>query len=622
MEREALAAGSVAADARRILSVAQAFRHDSLTRQPQRENGQLPIAEYAAIGDGRTVALVGTDGAVDWLCLPDLDSPSVFGRLLDPERGGSFELSPTEPYEASRRYDGETNVLETTFETASGAVRVTDALTLPRPGLAPSRELVRRVRGLSGAVPLRWRVQARYGYGLGEARLGRRSGRFVVTAGENAISVSAWDAGEPRIDDDAIGADFQLEAGAQATLVLGFDRQEPLVLPGRAEAEERLDATRRFWERWVGERTYHGPWRDEVFRSALVLKLLMHSPTGAIAAAPTTSLPEVLGGDANWDYRYCWIRDSAFTLDTMIELGCDEEAHAFLWWIMHASQLTHPELQVLYGLKGETKVEERELPLAGYGGAKPVRIGNAASEQLQLDVYGDLFETAWLYVGGGHDLDSDLSGRLAESADHVCDIWRKRDAGIWEVRGETQQYTHSKILCWVALDRACKLADEGYLSADKARRWRREADKITEFVQERCWSDEKRSYVRQIGSDELDAGILLAPPTGFGNGDGRMRATVDAVRRELTDGPLVYRYEGEYGAFLACSFWLVSALATTGRTDEACELMEELLPLANDVGLYSEEMDPNTHEFLGNFPQGLTHLALIGAALAVERETA
>jgi len=593
-----------------------------LTLQPKRENGQLPIAAYAAIGDGRTVALVGTDGAVDWLCLPDLDSPSVFGKLLDPNRGGSFELAPAEPCEASRRYDGETNVLETTFETASGVVRVTDALTLPRPGLAPGRELVRRVRGLSGAVPLRWSVRPGYAYGLGKMRLGRRSGRPVATAGEDAISVSTWDAGEPRLEGGAIEADFRLQAGGHATLVLGFDRQEPLVLPSRNEAEGRLDATRRFWERWVGERSYSGPWRDEVLRSALVLKLLMHSPTGAIAAAPTTSLPEVPGGDANWDYRYCWVRDSAFTLDAMVELGCDEEAHAFLWWLMHASQLTHPELRVLYGLKGETNVEERELPLAGYRGAQPVRVGNEAAEQLQLDVYGDLFETAWLYVKGGHELDPDTCGRLAETADLVCEIWRKRDAGIWEVRGETQQYTHSKILCWVALDRACKLAEEGYLSADKAGRWRREANAMTQFVQERCWSDEKQSYVRRIGSQELDASILLAPPTGFGNGDGRMRSTVDAVRRELAAGPLVFRYDGEDGAFLACSFWLVSALATTGRSDEASELMEELLPLANDVGLYSEEIDPESGDLWGNFPQGLTHLALIGAALAIERENA
>jgi GH15 family glucan-1,4-alpha-glucosidase len=598
------------------------------SRRPVRRDGYLPIQDYAAIGDGRTVALVGLDGAVDWLCLPYLDSPSAFGALLDAERGGSFTLEPAEPYEASRRYAGETNVLETAFETGSGTVRVTDALTRPHPGLSPSRELVRRVEGLSGRVALRWRAEPRFDYGRAKTGLGTRSGVPIATWGNDALSVSTWNAGEPGIDEGSIGAEFELEQGSRALIVLGADQQEPLVFPARDEVETRLDATEAFWKRWVNERTYDGPWRGEVIRSALALKLLIHSPSGAIAAAATTSLPETPGGERNWDYRYCWIRDASFVLDTVLELNCDAESHAFLWWILHASQLTHPKLQVLYTLDGSMHAPERDLPLAGYGGARPVRVGNEAAEQLQLDVYGDLFEAAWLYVREGrNDLDRDTGKRLAEIADLVSEIWREKDAGIWEVRSDREHFTHSKILCWVALDRACLLAGEGQVPAEGTERWRHAADEIRRFVEERCWSEQKQSYVRYVGSEELDAGLLLAPAVGFGreDGNGRLRSTVDAIRRELAEEPFVYRYksadalEGEEGAFLACSFWLVGALATTGRIDEASALMEELVPLANDVGLYSEEIDQKTGDFLGNFPQGLTHLALIGAAVAIPR---
>jgi GH15 family glucan-1,4-alpha-glucosidase len=589
--------------------------------------GYLPIGGYAAVGDGRTVALVGIDGSIDWLCVPNLDSASVFGRLLDAGRGGAFELAPVVPYEATRTYVGETNVLETIFETGEGVVRVTDAMTFPRQGLAPGRELVRRIEGLAGTVPLRWRVAPRFGYGLAETRLDVRDGRGIATAGADAISVSAWGAGDPHLAHDTMEAGFELQQGTRALLVLGVDHQEPLVFPDRDGAEARLELTQSFWERWSSDRTYDGPWRDEVIRSALALKLLVFAPSGAVAAASTTSLPETPGGARNWDYRYSWIRDASFVLDTLAELGCDAETHAFLWWMLHASQRTHPRLQVLYALDGGPESAEKELPLMGYEGARPVRIGNGAAEQRQLDVYGDLFEAVWRYVQEGHELDRETGRRLAKTADLVTEIWRGTDSGIWEVRGDEEQFTQSKVMCWVALDRSCRLAAEGRLPDDHAGRWRREAAEIRRFVQERCWSDEKQSYTRSAESEELDASILLAPALGFGDAsDARLCATIDAVRRELAEGPLVWRYrtddslEGEEGAFLACSFWMVNALAAMSRRDEAGELMEELLPLANDLGLYSEEISADGKTLLGNFPQALTHLALIGAALAVERE--
>jgi GH15 family glucan-1,4-alpha-glucosidase len=592
-------------------------------RAPLRRDGYLPIRDYAAIGDGRTVALVGLDGSIDWLCLPNVDSESVFGALVDSERGGSFELAPDEPYEASRRYVEDSNVLETTFTSAGGAVRVTDALTLPRDGLAPGRELVRRIECLAGHVPVRWEVRPRFGYGLAETQISVRDGIPVATSGADALSLRSWGLGA-----DGFTGRAELEDGARALLVLGADHQEPLVFPSRDEAERRLDATTEFWQRWAGERTYDGPWRDEVLRSALALKLLVYAPSGAYVAAPTTSLPETPGGGRNWDYRYCWVRDSAFAVDALLELGCKEEAHAYLWWLLHASQLTHPKLQVLYTLDGGKEADERDLPLAGYAGARPVRVGNGAAGQLQLDVYGDLFEMVWLYVcHAGNELDRDTGKRLAKTADLVADSWREKDSGIWEVRGQPLQYTQSKAMCWVALDRACRLAERGQLPGGAAERWRAEAVNIRRFVEERCWSEEKQSYVQAEGSSDLDASILIPVPLGFGDPE-RMRTTVDAVRRELADGPLVWRYrsddslEGNEGAFLACSFWLARALAVTERIDEASELMEELLPLANDVGLYSEEMDGESRAFLGNFPQALTHLALIEAAMAVAQGNA
>ena len=353
-----------------------------------RRDSQAPIRNYGAIGDGRTVALIATDGAIDWLCLPNLDSPSVFGTLLDHRRGGSFSLAPAIAFQAERRYLPDTNVLETTYITERGRVRVTDAMTLPRTGLAPQRELLRRVDGVGGQVPMAWRVEPRFGYAAGQTRIGVRAGVPVASAGADALAVRAWDAGTAAHDAQGIGGGFVTSTGSRALLALSAAHGEPLVFPGRDEAEARLDSTIEFWRSWAGHRSYDGPWRDAVVRSALTLKLLVYAPSGAIAAAATTSLPEQLGGARNWDYRYSWPRDSAFTLDAFLGLGCSPEAEAYFSWLLHASQLTHPRLRVLYRLDGRARAPERELALAGYRDSRPVRVGNAAAPQLQLDVYG------------------------------------------------------------------------------------------------------------------------------------------------------------------------------------------------------------------------------------------
>src|SRR3989442_674451 len=333
-----------------------------------------PIRDYAIIGDGRTVALVARDGAIDWLCLPNMDSPSVFAALLDAERGGSFELRPAAPFHARRRYLPDTNVLETTFSTDEGVVRVTDAMTLPGRGLGPFRELVRRVEGLAGRVPMRWSAAPRFGYGQRRTRIEWRGTVPVATSAGDAVAVCGWDAGAPRVEADPVRGGFDAIAGRSACLVLSSAHGEPLVLCGRDDVERRLDVTVEFWRRWSSELAYDGPWRDAVVRSALALKLLVFAPSGAIVAAPTTSLPERIGGDRNWDYRFCWIRDSSFTLEALLQLGCHTEARSFFWWFMHASRLTHPRVQVFYRLHGGRYAAERSLSPARYQQSRPLRV--------------------------------------------------------------------------------------------------------------------------------------------------------------------------------------------------------------------------------------------------------
>jgi GH15 family glucan-1,4-alpha-glucosidase len=594
-----------------------------------RPRSYVPIADYAAIGDGRTVALVARDGSVDWLCLPGLDSPSVFAAVLDADRGGRFELQPEEPARVERRYRPDTNVLETTFTTGQGAVRVTDALGLPNPDLGPARELIRRVEGIAGLVPMRWSLTPAFAYGAARPRLERRGRIPVATSGADALALCSWDAGEAQIDRSAISGRFEAQESKSSLIALCAAHQEPLVFPRREDVEARLEATAAYWHGWSADRAYDGPWRDAVIRSALALKLLFHAPSGAIAAAASASLPEEIGGERNWDYRFCWVRDAAFTLEALLHLGCPSEAEAFFWWLLHASQLTHPHLQVLYRLDGGERAPERTLDLNGYRGSRPVRVGNAAAAQTQLDIYGNLLQTAFVYAEAGGRLDGETGRRLAATADLVCRLWRERDSGIWEVRSAPDHFTHSKMMCWIALDRAVRLSEAGKLRGRHAPAWRREREAIGEFIETRCWSERLGSYTRQADGDELDASLLLGVILGYESSvPGRLTATVDALRIGLGSGPLLSRYTGDdglrggEGAFLCCSFWLADALARTDRSGEAAELMEQLITRANDVGLHAEEVDPGTNELLGNTPQGLVHLALINAAVSIWKASA
>jgi len=505
-------------------------------------------------------------------------------------------------------------------------VRVTDAMTVSDHGLEPMRELARSIEGVSGRVPMRWRFAPRFDYASRAPRCGWRNGVPVATRGAEAVAIANWDAGQPVWADAAVGSRFEIAAGQRALLALTEAHAEPLILPARHAVERRLADTIRFWESWTASCKYGGQWSNEVLRSALVLKLLIFAPSGASVAAPTTSLPEEIGGERNWDYRYCWIRDSNFAIEALLELGQYEEAKGLFWWFLQATAQTEPELSALYRLDGGIDLPERRLPLGGYKGSRPVRVGNGAVDQRQLDIYGHLFETAWLYSEGQRALDDDMGEVLGRIADHVCGIWHLPDSGIWEVRNGEFHFTHSKVMCWVALDRAVRLAERGELPSSHALRWKREAAAIEAFVEQKCWSDELQSYTRSAGDTRVDASLLMLPLIQYGDPIGpRINGTINAVSRELQKGDFVYRYlaedglAGGEGCFVNCSFWLVSALAHADRIEEASALMDRLTARANDLGLYSEEIDPHTGEFLGNFPQALVHLALIDAAIAIDR---
>jgi GH15 family glucan-1,4-alpha-glucosidase len=571
---------------------------------------------------------VSLDGTVVWLPVPYVDSQTIFASLLDARRGGRCTLAPLEPFEVRRRYVPKTNVLETTFATDAGVVRVTDALTLPiGNGLVPFRELARRVEGISGVVRLRWSVEPRFGYGGDVGMIDHRSGIPVATGGDQAVAVCSWDAGSPQLSAGLIEASFETTEGSSALIALSMAHQEPLVFPPRSDVERRLGGTIASWRRWADAREASGPWRDQILRSALALKLLVQAKSGSVAAAPTTSLPEEIGGERNWDYRFSWLRDSAFVMGAMLALRCGDEAEAFFWWLMHASQITHPRMQVLYRMDGGADAPERTLPLDGYEGSRPVRVGNGAAKQAQLDIYGDVMQTAWLYAEAGYPIDREFGDRLAAIADLVCGLWSRPDSGIWEIRGPVRHHTQSKMMCWVALDRADRLAIAGRIPSRNIERWRSEAGSIASFIEARCWSSSKQSYTQAADTDDLDASVLLGAKFGYGDPIGpRFSGTIDALRRELSRGPFLYRYvsdddlRGEEGTFLCCSFWLAEVLGMAGRRREAIDLLNDLIGFENDVGLYAEEIDPSTSAFLGNFPQALTHLALISAATSLTVE--
>ncbi len=592
------------------------------------------IGDYALIGDCRSAALVSRGGSIDWLCWPRFDSPSVFGRLLDP-KAGHWRLCPAGNFRSERSYLPGTNVLETRFFTGTGSLLLTDLMPVAseveqRRLLEPDQEVLRVAVCERGEVDLECELVARPDYGLRAARV-RDAGKLGIRieTGRAAVMWLRSDAPLAPFDGGARGR-VRLRAGERATFRLVYADDCPAVLPEVGEAGPLVvERTAQTWRRWSGRMRYAGPRRDAVLRSALVLKLLSYSPSGAIVAAPTTSLPERPGGDLNWDYRYCWLRDASLTAEALFGLGFHAEAQAWTSWLLNSTRLTWPKLRPLYDVFGNRPPRERVMPeLAGFGGARPVRLGNFASEQTQLDVYGEVVEAATQFIARGGRMSRDSRKMLCSIGEYVIEHWEDADAGLWERRTRDRLNTHSKVLCWVALDRLANLQREGRLCEGRGERFERERDRIADAVRRRSWNERMGAYVDELDGTELDASVLAMSWLGFESAtSGRMRATYEALRRQLGSGPLLYRYRdgdspGE-GAFGVCGFWAVRYLATGGGTyKEALDAFERILHYGNDVGLFAEETEPSTGEALGNFPQGFTHIGLINAALALEARAA
>ena len=586
-----------------------------------RDGAFLPLDQYAALGDGRSVALVGSDGSIDWWCVPNLDSTPLFDRLLAGDDGGRLSIALVESFSVERRYLPDSNVLEQVFSTASGRVRLTGSLNSGTSGRLPWSELAHRVEGVSGAVEMR--VEFRAGRRLDQASPWREPTNHgdVLHVDGLVVAFRATDDVERVVEeDDSLVCRLLAREGSRATLALLVSADEPLILPSLDSIDARIDRSDRAWREWACNLRYNGPYAGPVRRSALALKLLLFSPTGATAAAATNALPERVGGDKNYDYRFAWVRDVAYTTKAFLRVGAIEEAKAAFSWLVATIGRHGGHIRVMYRLDGALAPEERELDLPGYRDSRPVREGNRARDQLQLGVFGDVLETAALFVREGHVLDLVTRRLLANLADRCADLWHARDAGIWELE-EPQHYTMSKLGCWTALDRAVDLAEAGQVDASHVERWRRERDRIRDWVDERCWSEAKQSYAMFPGTDRLDASLLLATRFGFERRD-RLALTRDAVVRELARGPLVYRYSGmeaEEGTFLACAFWLVEAYALLGDRAAAVRQMDALLAATGrNLGLLHEQMDAETGAMLGNMPQALSHLAMIHAALAIQ----
>jgi GH15 family glucan-1,4-alpha-glucosidase len=590
---------------------------------------RVAIGDYGLIGDTRSAALVAPDGSIDWWCVPRFDDAPLFGRLVGGNEAGHFTLAPRVPARVTRRaYRPETATLTTTWFVDGGELELSDGLVAEVVGrFLPGTVLVRRLTARAGPVRAQLQLAPRFGYDRRRARrVSRRAGAVVCEGGDLAVAVIS---DGPTLETDR-PVDFEVRPGEPVTIVVTAARREPLIVVPPAVAVSELRRDEAGWRTWVGGIDVAHR-RDAVVRSLLTLQLLTYSPSGAPVAAPTTSLPEQLGGSRNWDYRFAWPRDACIGIAAFLAAGKPREARAFLAWLLHASRLTRPRLPVLFTLDGRAGPSEAELAgWPGYADSRPVRIGNGAAEQHQLDGYGWVVDAAWLLTEAGHPLYSETWRTVAGFADQVAATWSAPDSGIWEERAEPAHHVHSKLMAWLALDRAGRIAAaRGGARHRHVRRWGDARDALARDIQSRGFDPDQRSYTAVYGSRALDAAVLLLPVLEFEPASSpRVVDTIDAIRDQLgAGGPLLYRYppgtdglDGGEGAFLPCSFWLVQALARTGRRDEAATLFDELLDLGGPLGLYGEEMDPASREHLGNFPQALTHAALVQAALALDHE--
>jgi GH15 family glucan-1,4-alpha-glucosidase len=579
-----------------------------------------PIEDYALIGDTHTAGLVSREGSIDWLCLPRFDSPACFAALLGDEGNGRWLLAPAGPVrEVRRRYQGDTLVLETEHRTDDGVVRVVDCM----PPRQQDPDVARVVEGVRGRVPMRMELIIRFDYGSIVPWVRQMEGALHAIAGPDSV----WLRTPVPVHGENLTtvAEFTIAEGERVPFMLTWHASHQRA-PRRIDPVQAVDDSEAWWGEWASRIAYEGGWQDAVIRSLLTLKALTYAPTGGIVAAPTTSLPEALGGVRNWDYRYCWLRDSTFTLYALMLAGLADEAKAWREWLLRAVAGQPKQMQILYGVAGERRISEQELPwLAGYQGARPVRVGNAAVDQFQLDVYGEVMDT--LHLGRQIGLESDDAAWDLQRAllEFLEDHWRDPDEGIWEIRGPRRQFTHSKVMAWVALDRAVKAVELAGLEGP-VERWRALRREIHEEVCRDGFDAERDTFVQYYGGRQLDASLLMIPLVGFlPASDPRVKATVAAIQRELMVDGLVHRYPPEgsekvdglppgEGTFLACTFWLADNLAMVGRRDEAAAIFERLLALRNDVGLLAEQYDPHDGRQLGNFPQAFSHVALVNTA--------
>lgn len=599
--------------------------------QPQTNGGRQlrwpEIKDYGIIGDCRSAALVSRDGSIDWLCWPKFDKPSIFAALLDRERGGYWRISPYGPATFERQYVEDSNVLETRFANPRGSVTLTDLMpgvSFPHVrALTPDHEIIRRVECTDGECEIEIDFSPRADYGKHQVEIrefGKLGLRIMVGRGAYWLRSPV----PLTLANGSAQARVSLRAGDVLRFSFSYSEEAPATLPPLDSLlDERMGRSIAHWQRWGRKANYDGDYRDEVTRSALALKLLSYAPSGAIIAAATTSLPERVGGDLNWDYRYCWLRDASMTIRALLELDYWDEAEDFLDWMLQATRLTQPRLRVLYSLYGDKAPAEYELDyLSGYQGSLPVRIGNAAREQLQLDVYGEVIDAAAQFAFHGGHLDGEMQKALAGFGSYVAKHWNEADQGIWEPRQLPQHHTHSRLLCWTALDRLVDLAGQGMLSGIPIEEYEQHRDSIRREIEQHSWNRELQSYVSILDGDQLDASLLLLSWYGFEKADSpRMQGTYKAIRRHLgTADGLLYRYASEKreGTFAICSFWEAEYLALGGGSlDDARQLFMRLTKYRNDLGLYGEEIDAETGAALGNFPQAFTHVGLIGAALSI-----
>lgn len=580
----------------------------------------MRIEDYAIIGDTETAALVGRNGSIDWLCLPRFDSPACFAALLGGEENGHWQISPTlETIAIRRRYQGETLVLETEFDTPEGTVRVIDFM----PPRKQHPELIRVVEGLRGAVKMKMKLVVRFDYGSIVPWVRRTENHLEATAGPDALSF--WPGVETRGENLTTAADFEVREGERVPFVL---RWHPSCERPKEETDPSLqiDATAHWWKQWTARTNYKGEWAEAVIRSLITLKALTFDPTGGVVAAVTTSLPERIGGIRNWDYRHCWLRDATFTLFAFLDAGYIEEASAWRDWLLRAIAGDPARLQIMYGVGGERRMPESEAPwLSGYENSQPVRIGNSAYQEFQLDVYGELMDAMHKARCAGIPPEEHAWSIQTKILEHLETIWQRPDAGIWEVRGQRRQLTHSKVMAWVAFDRAIQTVERFRLEGP-VERWRLLRQHIHEEVCHQGFSAKRNSFVQEFGGERLDSSLLMIPLVGFlSPDDDRVRGTIRAIEQELMRDGFVLRYDPETssevdhlppgeGAFLLCSFWLVDNYVLVGRYREARDLFCRLLAIRNDVGLLAEEYDSTAKRLLGNFPQAFSHVGLINSA--------